>query len=242
MKRWFLPVLFVIASGLTLYRLAAAHPHPSAFDIPFSTYEKQPDGITCGPTSALMVLHAYGVAATLGDVKSRTKTEWFTYGGQPVGMTSPEYVSKALTGLGVPADLRKGDLDELKHHVSQNKPVIALMRSGKTTWHYAVVTGFDEGHVVLADPGPGGQRVMTTADFLGAWDFTHDMYGVPASDPCKMCDGSGKWLDVEFGPLTLCDVCGGSGRAVDPLAAMLFTAEVYPNLMVVPDSPIGGHK
>ena len=39
--------------------------HPAVYSIPFVTLEKQPDDITCGPTSLLMILHYYGIEASL---------------------------------------------------------------------------------------------------------------------------------------------------------------------------------
>lgn len=209
--------------------------YPDSHEIVGVEYVAQPDEITCGPTSALMLLRLYGKQPTLNEVQAQTKTKWLEYKGAPIGMTSPEYISVALRHFGVRARMRSTRLDGLKEYVSQNRPCIALLRSSRTTWHYVLVTGYDPSTVIIADPAGGVREEMPVANFLGAWEFKTDMDGVPVTMPCSVCGGSGHLLPPELGPVSICDICSGSGRQPDLIASFLRTADVNPNTLIVPD-------
>ncbi len=204
--------------------------------------EKQPDGITCGPTSALMVLRAYGKNVTLEQVKRASNTQWFEYHGKPIGMTSPDCLPMALSKYGVPAYLLVGNFDILRHYVSSGKPVIVLLRSGVTYWHYVVVVGYDRKDVIIADPGWGTERRMPINQFLGAWSFKMDMYGNAVVDACSTCGGTGYWMDKRYGPFAICEICNGRGEKIDYLSKLLSSAEVQPMTMIIPKSAINMGK
>ena len=235
--------LIIIVSLTTIVSLIwgvnYSYSHPDSFEIvTWSNFIEQPDGITCGPTSALMVLKEYGKDVTLDDVKSQTKTEWIQYDGKPVGMTSPDYIPVALSHYGVPSKILKGDMNRLRYFVSKKRPVIVLLRSSKQGWHYVVVIGYTESEIITADPGPGKRKKIENSDFLRAWDFTHDMYGRNTQDDCKTCEGTGKWLN-NFGPLDHCEMCDGTGKSLDYLVILLRLVEVHPRTMIVPRIHIG---
>jgi ABC-type bacteriocin/lantibiotic exporter with double-glycine peptidase domain len=153
-------------------------PYPESHHIADFKYLKQPDGITCGPTSATMVLNRYGKDVTLDEVKAKTKTQWLKYKGKSIGMTSPEYIAVALRHFGVSAKQRRGYVRRLKHYVGRNHPCVVLLRSGEYTWHYVVVIGYDEERIYVADPG-SGRREMKIEHFEGAWKFETNMRGEP---------------------------------------------------------------
>ena len=131
------------------------YPHPSFYQIEDFNYLLQPDGITCGPTSAAMVLNRYGKDVSIDEVKAETKTQWFKRQDEAIGMTSPEYIPIAMKHFGLPASLKRGYINRLKCYVSQGKPCVVLLRSGEILWHYVVVVGYDENSVFVADPGSG---------------------------------------------------------------------------------------
>jgi ABC-type bacteriocin/lantibiotic exporter with double-glycine peptidase domain len=144
---------------------------------------EQPDQITCGPTSALMLLKFYGNdKVTLDQVKSQSKTHWFNYDNTPIGMTAPDVLSNALTKLGLPCKMVKGEISQLKKMISEDRPPIVLVRSGEYTWHYVVAVGYDEKTIVVADPGWGMKRTLQNEHFHGTWSFATDMTGVEAKD------------------------------------------------------------
>jgi len=137
----------------------------------------QPNNITCGPTSCAMVLQYYGKDVTIKEVEKAAKTEWFTWKGTPVGMTAPSMVKKAMNDLGVPAQLRWGSTTNIKHFISDDRPVIVLLRSSETTWHFVVVIGFNEKQFTIADPASGTKYQIDIETLDNAWRFTHDMNG-----------------------------------------------------------------
>jgi len=223
------------------------HEYPSSCELDF-VFIEQPDQITCGPTSATMLLKSYGIDASLEDVKNKTKTEWFKYDGNSIGMTSPEYIPIALKSYGLSARKTRGSLRKVKSLVSQGKPVIVLLRSGLKTWHYVAVIGYDRMPtpdpdeyielVVVADPGYGARRQMTAEVFMGSWDFSTNMKGKSMEQKCGVCKGTGKWTESNFGPLSSCEMCSGTGVGTDVLVELLRAAEVYPQTMIVPSRSI----
>lgn len=224
-------------AALLCFRPATPRSYPVRASAEPFPYYRQPDHISCGPTSARMLLEHYGLYASVDRIKACAKTEWFDLRGYPVGMTSPDYLALALKHLGLPVRLRHADLPSLKAWVSEGRPCVVLLRSGRTTWHYAVVVGYAEAEVVVADPGWGCAVTLPTEHFLGAWDFRTGMGGESVDAPCPACGGTGRWLPEFWGPLSVCDLCGGSGRQPDYHAAALRAADITPRTVLVPDAP-----
>lgn len=188
----------------------------------------QPDGISCGPTSASMVLKYYGFSAGIGPLKTQANTRWFEFGGYKVGMTHPGNLSDAMNVYTRGVGVFSATTQDLKRFVDQGRPTIVLLRSGSTTWHYVVVIGYrnDGQSFTIADPGNGGYtHEMTAANLNGAWQFSHDMEGNYIPDrkcgnchgsgniwtKCPTCHGSGK-LSGPFGTWTKCTFCSGQGK------------------------------
>jgi ABC-type bacteriocin/lantibiotic exporter with double-glycine peptidase domain len=180
-----------------------------------------------------MVLNRYGFDVELNQVKEKTKTEWLVYKEQSIGMTSPDYISRTLGEFGVKSRMKSGSMKLLKHYVSENKPVIVLLRSSGTTWHYVVVIGYNEFMVTVADPSLGRKREMLNKDFIGAWSFSTDMNGKSVFAKCRSCQGTGRWIE-NFGPLGICEICSGTGNQPDYGSVLLRTADIYPFTMIVP--------
>ena len=151
--------------------------HPPVYHLEWDCYLKQPDGITCGPTSCAMVINWYGKEATVQSCKAQARSKWFEYNGAEVGMTLPDYITFCLRSHGIPAKLESGNIHKLKYYVSEKRPPIVLLRSGDRYWHYVVVTGYGENKIVIADPGGGRREEMDEKIFLGSWDFSCDMQG-----------------------------------------------------------------
>lgn len=235
MKRYIPFLMLLIFVGVLISQtLFNDSSHPESCQIDSFPLIDQPDEITCGPTSALMVLKFYGKNVTLKQVESETKTEWFEFEDNHVGMTAPEFIPKAMTIFGVKSYRRSGNIDKVKRYISQGKPVIVLVRSSRTTWHYVVVIGYDKDSVTIADPGGGIRWSLPTGDFIGAWQFTTDMQGMSVIKPCKACHGTGRWLSVQYGPLGVCEFCNGTGKETDFPAVALRYSDIYPMTMIVP--------
>lgn len=153
--------------------------YPEEFYLDFSHLIAQPDHITCGPTSATMVLQNYSKNITLNQVKAISKTVWFQYKNEDVGMTTPDFLTMAMEKFGVPSKMTQGNIHLLKYSVSHNKPCIVLVRSGETTWHYFVVIGYNKTTLKIADPAGGQIYTMPQETFLNCWKWTTDTDGKP---------------------------------------------------------------
>lgn len=151
--------------------------HPAEFTIPFTTLAEQPDNITCGPTSALMVLRYYGIEASLSDVKKKTKTVWYTSHGVDFGMTAPALVQEALNSYGLNVRLDYAGMDRLKNIVAHGKPCIVLVRSGEWNWHYVVVVGYERDVIYFANPSNGKIERLLVDEFEKAWNWRGDLLG-----------------------------------------------------------------
>lgn len=233
MKKFILPtILIAIFIGFFSFQSLNKTPPPSEYKI--EGFEKhileQPDGITCGPTSATMILHYYSKDVTLDEVKKEAMTEWFRFkDGTNFGMTAPDALRVALHKFGVKSRVRRGNIGELKKYVSQGTPVIVLVRSSNTTWHYVVVYGYNEEEVIVGDPGYGHSRVILTERFINCWRFSHDMNGNKCQFECPACGGEGKYVGV-----IQCDICSGKG-SLDPLVLALRAADIHSFTMIVPE-------
>lgn len=148
---------------------------PSSYTVPFTFLEMQPDDITCGPTSALMVLRYYGKSPSLDEIKRKTRTVWYSRQGRDIGMTAPAYVQVALQSYGLKSILTNGDIRRLKHLVALGKPCIVLVRSGEWSWHYVVVVGYDRGFIYYANPSNGMVEGLAEVYFERAWNWRSDL-------------------------------------------------------------------
>lgn len=209
---------------------------PNSHETTDFVFIKQQDQISCGPTSALMLLRYAGKEVEIEQVRSLSKTEWFRYKEKAIGMTAPDVLSEAVNTLGLKAEMKRGSLNELKYYISQKRYPIVLLRSGPTTWHYVVAIGYDQDHIMVADPGPGRLVKIKIDHFLGAWTFKTDMDGREVKSKCPVCGGTGR-VNLP-GPFGNCDFCGGTGKVDDVLRFILRSAEVSTYTMIVPHTPI----
>lgn len=72
----------------------------------------------------------------------------------------------ALAWPGTPIDVRG--------HLAQGRPIIALIRVRKDSYHYVVLAAWANGWVVLHDPNSGPFRTMREAEFADAWSGTEN--------------------------------------------------------------------
>jgi predicted double-glycine peptidase len=233
LKKYLFPVVLIaIFVGLFSFQSLNRTPAPPIYNI--DGFEKhiiaQPDNITCGPTSATMILRYYSKDVTLDEVKKEALTEWFRFkDGTNFGMTAPDALRVALHKFGVKSRVRRGNVGQLKKFISEGKPVIVLVRSSNTTWHYCVVYAYDEEGVHLGDPGRGQSRYINTKTFVNCWKFSHDMNGEKCNFECPVCDGVGRYAGV-----IQCDICSGKGT-LDPMILALRAADIHGYTMIVPE-------
>lgn len=95
---------------------------------------------------------------------------------RPLGFTPASSIAEVLTRHGHPARACRGSIDTLKQRLAEGQPVIVFLRIPGDT-HYAVVVGYDEQHVYLADSLAENanaadaryNRVLETAAFEAVW-------------------------------------------------------------------------
>lgn len=238
MKRTIVCVYAILTIAMFVWWKWPVHRvYPDFFELNTVHYLEQPDDITCGPTSLVMLLELYGQHHSINEVKQQTKTTWISYAHKNIGMTSPEYIAIAAKQFKVSSHMSHGSLDDLKYFVSQKRPPIVLLRSGKSTWHYVLVIGYTKNIIVVADPGRGAKRVMNVQDFLGAWNFSTNMGGGSIVSKCSICRGSGRIGSINLGPLNICDNCAGSGESPDYVLFAVRAAEISSRTMIVPNIP-----
>tara|TARA_Y100000034_G_scaffold134066_1_gene201493 strand:- start:1963 stop:2691 length:729 start_codon:yes stop_codon:yes gene_type:complete len=230
-------VITVVGLVLLFWTPREHGPYPPAMSLQDGfEFQEQPDQISCGPTSAAMLLQYYGKSTTIQDIKVVAKNTWFKYGenDEEFGMTIPENLLKAVNHFLVKSKMRVATMRDVIKYINEKRPPLVLVRSGQLTWHWVVVIGYDPEHITVADPGWGRARKMTRAEFEGAWAFTHDMRGNKMATECPACGGDGKLWNLP-GPLGNCDACGGSGDLPDVMKKLVESADVYGNTLIVPN-------
>ena len=166
----------VLISGLELGRISdpAGRELPNRGGNSFIILEQ--NKTNCGPTSVEMVLHYYGIDATLTDVWEKGGIFNVDFG------TWPEEVKLALNGLGVPSFWYDEDTTNynpfktLEESIRANRPPILLLRFGSNAYHYVVAVGYDDsggGHYLTADPN-GRFQWYTRQELTPKWNLSED--------------------------------------------------------------------
>ena len=93
-----------------------------------------------------------------------------------LGFVSANSIVDVFERHGYPAKACHGSVDTLKHRLTEGNPIIVFIRIPGDT-HYAVVVGYDEQRIYLADSLAENanasdaryNRVLTTEDFEAVW-------------------------------------------------------------------------
>ena len=158
----------------------------------------------CGGTSVEMVLHYYGIEASLEDVwrEGRIHTvEWGTY---------PVEVRDALQGLGVPAAWLTGGqynpdrFESLRSKIRESRPAILLLRFGDLAFHWVVCVGYESAangyRYLTADPN-GRFRWYTESDLDAAWSLRrNNVKGIGGTFKVRVIDA---FISAEADPYTM---------------------------------------
>ena len=127
----------------------------------------------CAAYAAAYVLRCFGEDISGGELSADV--------GRVFGFVPPYSVAKLFKDRGYIAKAYHGDIDMLKQRLSEGDPVIVFIRVPHDT-HYAVVTGYDEEYLYLADPmaentnadGKGYNRRIGIEEFTDLWK-THTL-------------------------------------------------------------------
>jgi uncharacterized protein YvpB len=235
MRAIFLLCLFLVGCN---HIRDSYYSHPMSCVITDFPVLEQPDDISCGPTSAAMLLHYVGKDVSIEEVRVAAKTKWFSYRGRDIGMTSPECLASALSKYGISAKVKESNLSALKYYVSQGRLPIVLLRSNKYIWHYVIVTGYTETEIVIADPD-GSHLQMTNDQFIGSWSYQTDMYGESVLSKCTSCNGKGRKLNL---PFDKCAACQGTGKQDNWVTYVISMFNANPYTLIVPDTTLMNGK
>lgn len=128
---------------------------------------KQSEGY-CGPTSLKMVLAHYGINASEDELARLANAS------REDGC-DPEDLVRAAKSFNLNAIYTQNNtIETLEEEVKKNTPVIVGWFSDEP--HYSVIVGFNNGHVVYADPEFGEIKNMSKIEFISKW---FDFYAYP---------------------------------------------------------------
>lgn len=108
--------------------------------------------------------------------EERDGEELFSELKRPFGFASVNSITDVFEHHGYRAKAYHGSVDTLKQRLTEGDPIIVFLRIPKDT-HYAVVVGYDEKYVYLADSLEENanasdaryNRALTTEDFESVW-------------------------------------------------------------------------
>lgn len=131
-------------------------------------------GNECSGYAAAYLLRHYGIPANGTEVYQKMSHK------ASDGCVPPRGVKRVLEGYGLRVRYCAGNLNALKRAVSRGAPVIAFIRvrKGRRWLHFVPVTGYDEGHLFLAESlaelvncqEQAYNRKLSTQDFLDLWN------------------------------------------------------------------------
>lgn len=169
-------ILSVAAAVCFLAYISPPEDEVTAFDYPPEFFcasagnriDYQSDGKCAAYASAYLLRH-FGEEADGEELFPELK--------RPLGFASASSIKDIFEQHGHEATAYHGSVDTLKQRLAEGHPIIVFIRIPGDT-HYAVVVGYDEQHIYLADSLAENvnasdaqyDRVLTTADFEAVWE------------------------------------------------------------------------
>jgi len=168
-------ILFIaVAVGFLAY-ISPPQDETEAFDYPPEFFcagaenriDYQTDG-KCAAYAAAYLLRHFGENADGEELFPELKRQF--------GFVSANSIVNVFEQHGYRAKARHGSVDALKQRLTEGHPIIVFVQIPGDT-HYAVVVGYDEQHIYLADSLAKNanasdaqyNRVLTTEDFEAVW-------------------------------------------------------------------------
>src|SRR4029077_9011972 len=133
-----------------------------ALDVPFLP---QTDAL-CGGAAAAMVFRYWGDAHA--DVQ-----QFAALVDRRAGGIADDVLVRAIAERGWRALRITGSVDALRARVDDGQPVIVLVADRRDTYHYLVVTGATDDHIVVHDPSWGPSRSIERDEFVRLWKPTN---------------------------------------------------------------------
>ncbi len=124
-------------------------------------YVKQTRAL-CGGAAAAMMLRFWGD-------REATAQQFASLVDRGAGGISNAVLTSAIEQRGWNAVQFHGSIESVEDRLRDGQPVIVLTHERGERYHYVVVVGFTNEHVVLHDPARGPSRMMKIDVFSRAW-------------------------------------------------------------------------
>lgn len=139
-------------------------------------HRKQRNSGECLAASASMVLAYMGISVSYKRLLKLLEIRWFG---------TPSFKIRNLNKLRLTVIYKQGTLAELRHHLQQNRPCIAFVKTRDlpywtyNTDHAVVVVGMDNLYIYLNDPAFNKSPIpVSHGDFDLAWFEREEFYAV----------------------------------------------------------------
>ena len=125
-------------------------------------YVKQTKAL-CGGAAAAMVFRYWG--------DGRADANQFApLVDRAAGGIATDALAMSIEDLGWRVVRFTGSIDSVTQLLRDGRPVIVLLKVGNGRFHYVVVVGMTDTHIVVHDPARGPSRSMPVRAFLDAWE------------------------------------------------------------------------
>lgn len=136
---------------------------------------RQSSGTTCGPVSAVMLLHYHGLDASEGEMAYRAGSTWFGSSAQTLVRALTEKVQEH----GGWAEVRQ---ENYAGCLARDTPFVAIVRRPDIGRHAVFVEKVTETEVQLVDPLYGSRNRFTRLQFEQEWVGTAVVIRWPVKD------------------------------------------------------------
>jgi predicted double-glycine peptidase len=151
----------VVASMLAASGLDAASSEAVRLTVPYVRQTK----ILCGGAAAAMVFRYWGD-------KHADANQFATLLDRAAGGLATGVLANAIEDRGWRVVRFTGSIESIADLLRDGRPVIVLLRVRNGRFHYVVVVGSTDTHIVVHDPARGPSQFIPVRKFVGAWEPT----------------------------------------------------------------------
>jgi predicted double-glycine peptidase len=151
--------LLVVASMLVASGRDAVAFEAESLTVPYVRQTKE----LCGGAAAAMLFRYWGDAQA--DPNQFAPLLDRAAGGLATGV-----LATAIEDRGWRTVRFTGSIETVADLLRDGRPVIVLLKVGNGRFHYLVVVGTSDTHIVVHDPERGPSRSVPVRDFLDAWE------------------------------------------------------------------------
>jgi hypothetical protein len=179
----------------------------SLLDVPFIPQSEQ----LCGGAAAAMVLRYWGQRDILAE-------DFASLLDARASGIRGDVLADAVRRRGWIAQSFRGDNRSAKEHLAAGRPLITLLEDQPGRYHYVVLVGWVEGHVIIHDSARAPFRTVAEGAFSTAWaatDFWTLLILPDPDSPASSAEGRGAFRSAGIAPPVLgeddCDALVSQG-------------------------------